>query len=90
MPRRRVTIASASGLHARPASLFTRAAAECGHDVSIGRVGEAGVAAASVLLVMSLGLQHGETVDLVADDAAADAALDALARLLATDLDAAP
>jgi phosphocarrier protein len=80
---------SASGLHARPASRFTQAAAATGQPVTIGRDGQPGVMASSILMVMSLGLQHGEEVVLSADDAAAEAALDELAALLGTDLDAA-
>lgn len=88
MSSRRATIRSASGLHARPASRFTQAAAATGHPVMLGRDGEPPVLAASILSVMSLGLRQGEEVVLSVDDAAADDALDALAALLATDLDA--
>lgn len=88
MPHRHVTIASAAGLHARPASLFARAAAAAAVPVTIGRPGTAPVTAASLLMVMGLGLQHGETVDLAAEGAGADAVLDELQAMLATDLDA--
>ncbi len=79
---------AAAGLHARPAALFTQAAAASGQQVTIGRDGQAAVDAASILMVMSLGLKHGEEVVLGADSPAADAALDELADLLGTDLDA--
>lgn len=79
---------SAAGLHARPASLFTQAAARSGVKVSIGRDGQPGVDAASILMVMGQAFKHGEDVVLSADDAAAEPALDELAALLATDLDA--
>jgi phosphocarrier protein len=79
VPHRHVTIATAAGLHARPASV----------PVTIGRPGAAPVTAASLLLVMGLGLQHGETVEITAEGAGADAVLDDLATMLATDLDAA-
>lgn len=88
MPQRHVTIVSSSGLHARPAGLFAKAAAATGVPVTIAREGGAPVDAASVLLVMSLGLRHGEPVELSSDAAGADAALDELVALLATDLDA--
>lgn len=89
MSRRRVTIASASGLHARPASVFTRAAAATGHEITIGRPDQEPVDASSILLVMSLGLSRDEDVVLEASTTEAETALDALAALLATDLDAA-
>lgn len=89
MSRRRVTIASASGLHARPASLFTQAATATGHEITIGRTDQEAVDASSILLVMSLGLSQGEDVVLESSTSEAESALDALAALLATDLDAA-
>lgn len=88
MLQRRATIKSASGLHARPASYFTQAAAATGMPVTIGREGQPPVAASSVLMVMGLGLRQGEEVVLTADAPEAGPALDELAALLATDLDA--
>lgn len=88
MSTRTVTIASAVGLHARPASIFVEAVTNSGLDVEIGRVGEAAVDAASILGVMALGARHGEEVVLTAEGENADAVLDALVELLATDLDA--
>ncbi|GEL47283.1 HPr family phosphocarrier protein [Cellulomonas hominis] len=87
MPHRRARVATATGLHARPASLLTRAAADGGHAVLIGRDGEPAVDAASILSVMGLKLQHGEEVVLSADAADAEPLLEELAALLATDLD---
>ncbi len=89
MPQRNVTIASSVGLHARPAGIFTKAAAATGAQVTIGRPGVAAVNAASLLMVMGLGLKHGETAELTVEGDGADAALDQLAELLSTDLDAA-
>ena len=88
MSLRRVTIMAASGLHARPASLFTQAAGGCGVDVLVGREGGPAVDASSILMVMSLGIGHGDEVLLTSEDPGADAALDRLAAMLATDLDA--
>ena len=45
------------------------------------------VNAASILGVLSLGVDHGEQVTIGADGEGAEAALDALADLLETDLD---
>ncbi len=88
MPERTVTIASRTGLHARPAAIFVKAAAEQPVAVSI-RVGDGKpVPAAAMLAVLSLGAAHGTEVVLEADGPEADCALDALATLLARDLDA--
>lgn len=88
MPSRTVTIASAVGLHARPAALFVQAATATGLDVEIGRAGEDPVDATSILGVMSLGAGHGEDVVLTADGEGADEALESLVALLSRDLDA--
>ncbi len=87
MPERTVTIASAIGLHARPASLFSQAAAKAGVPVILTAESGTSVNAASILGVLSLGLDHGETVTLQADGDHADEALDLLVALLETDLD---
>ena len=93
MPERTVTVASTSGLHARPAALFVKAAAAQPVPVKL-RVGDGPAAdARSILAVLALRVEHGTTVTLSASaDAgpAADDALDALAELLSRDLDAEP
>lgn len=85
---RTVVVASQVGLHARPASVFTQAAQQCGIDVYIGRPGQPPVNAASILQVMGLGVRHGEQVALSADGPDAAGVLDGLVDVLATDLDA--
>ena len=65
MAQRTVTIGSAVGLHARPASLFVRAATATGLHVTIARDGADAadpVDADSILAVMGLGARHGERV----------------------------
>lgn len=90
MPTRVVAVASAVGLHARPASIFARAAAQQPAAVTIALAGGDPVDAASILSVMSLGAGHGDVVTLEADGDGdgAEKSLDALAALLAQDLDA--
>ena len=92
MSRRRAKIATATGLHARPAAQLTQAAAACGHRMLIGRVGHEPVDASSILMVMSLQLEHGDEVEISTPDAGdgAAAALDHLVALLESDLDGAP
>lgn len=88
MVHRTATVASRVGLHARPAALFTQAVAAAGIPVTVARSGGEPVDAASILLVMSLGVPHGETVTLSADGPDADRVLGELVTLLETDLDA--
>lgn len=87
MPERTVTIASAHGLHARPASLFVQAVTASGLPVKLTK-GEKTLNAASILGVISLGIEHGDQITIAADGDNADAVLDQLADLLATDHDA--
>ena len=88
MPERTVTIASSVGLHARPASLFSQAAGKSGAKVTLTSPAGKTVNAASILGVLSLGIGHGDEVVLATDGDNADAALNELATLLETDLDA--
>jgi phosphocarrier protein HPr len=91
MLERTATIASRSGLHARPAALFAEAAGNAGVDVTISMQGEPAdeaLDAASILSLMTLGAAKGDVVVLRADDDGAGQALDALVTLLETDLDA--
>jgi phosphocarrier protein len=88
VPSRTVTVASRVGLHARPAAMFTRAAAAAPVPVTLAVTGKDPVNAASVLGVMTLGVECGQEVTLAAEGEGADGALDSLAALLATDLDA--
>jgi len=87
MSERTVVVASRVGLHARPASLFSQAAAKTGVEVTITSPAGKSVNAASILGVLSLGIGHGDEVTLSSHAPGADAALDQLAALLATDLD---
>lgn len=84
---RKVTVASASGLHARPARLFVQEAVRLGVPVRI-RAGDRSVPATSMLGVLSLGAVQGTEVTLESDAPEAEAALDTLAALLSRDLDA--
>ncbi len=89
MPSEVVTVASAVGLHARPASLLIKAAAAAGVPVTIGRVGETPVNAASMLSVLALGAKHGEQVEItVADGDNADSILAGLVEIVSTNHDA--
>ena len=64
MSERTVVVASSVGLHARPASLFSQAAAKTGVAVTLTSAAGKSVNAASILGVLSLGIGHGEEVTL--------------------------
>ncbi|MCI9887156.1 HPr family phosphocarrier protein [Micrococcales bacterium 31B] len=59
---REAVVASAVGLHARPASVFVAAAAAAPFAVQITGPSGKTVNAASLLSVLALGVQHGERV----------------------------
>jgi phosphocarrier protein len=82
MPERTAVVASRIGLHARPASLVSLAAAGTGVPVQIAAHGRS-VNAASILGILSLDVSHGDEVVVSADD---QAAVDKLIELLERDL----
>lgn len=84
MPDRTVVVASRVGLHARPAALFSQAAAQTSAPVTLTGASGRAVNAASILGVLSLGIDHGERVTLTSDD---EVALARLAEMLERDLD---
>jgi phosphocarrier protein len=81
-------VGSSVGLHARPASLFVRKASGLPVKVTIAKDGGNPVDARSILAVLALDVRGGQEVILVAEGEGAEQALDELAELVATDLDA--
>ena len=87
MAERTVTVGSESGLHARPAALFVRAATKAPAKVTI-RVGDGkAVDARSMLAVLSLGVKKGTSVTLESTGDGADEAVATLSDLLERNLD---
>ena len=84
MPERRVIVAIAEGLHARPAALFVKLAGEQPVPVTVRKDGEDPVDANSILGIMTLGAAAGDELVLSADGDGADTALDALEEYLKT------
>lgn len=79
-----------AGLHARPASAFVRTVNQYEARVRVGRAADApdaAVDANSMLAVTGLGIEHGESVRLVAEGPDASDALDALEAVLSTPVD---
>ena len=88
MPSQIVSVASSVGLHARPASLLVKAAAASGLTVTVGRVGGKAVNAASMLMVLALGVRHGEELEItVGDGENALEVLATIANIVATNHD---
>jgi len=88
MASRNATIASGHGLHARPAALFVQAVNDSGIDITIEKDGRE-APAGSILGVISLAVNQGDTVTLSADADGSEAVLDQLVAFLETDHDAA-
>jgi phosphocarrier protein len=80
---RTVEITDETGLHARPAATFAEAAAQFVSDITISHRGRS-VDAKSVLLILTLDVRQGDEVSLEAQGPDAEAAVDALARVVAT------
>ena len=87
MPSTTAVVGSTSGLHARPASLFAQAAAATGAKVTIEKEGKPAANAASILGLLALGINHGETVTLSVEGDDAEASLVTLSALLTSNLD---
>lgn len=87
MPARSVKVASTSGLHARPAAVFSQAASEQTVAVTIETADAGPVKASSILMLLTLDVGHGDEVTLRAEGEGAETALETLATLLETNLD---
>lgn len=87
MAERTLTVASTHGLHARPAALFVKTVTDSGHTVELQK-GERAINAASILGVVSLGVNHGDQVTLRVQGETEEAVLDQLATFLEKDHDA--
>jgi phosphocarrier protein HPr len=87
VPERTAVVASRTGLHARPAAVFVKAAGEQPVKVTIRKADGDPVDASSILSIMTLGVEQGDEVVLSAEGAKADQALDTLVTLLERELD---
>lgn len=88
MASKTVTVGSTVGLHARPATLIADAAAEYDEEILIelvdGDDDDEPADAASSLMIMALGAEHGDQVTVTSDDAAA---VEKIAALIEQNLD---
>jgi phosphocarrier protein HPr len=81
MPEATVTLRNASGLHARPAKIFARAAAASAADVSVEKDGRR-VNAKSVLSLLTLDCHQGDEIVISVDGEEAEATLAELVALV--------
>jgi phosphocarrier protein HPr len=81
MPEATVTLRNASGLHARPAKIFARAAAASAADVSVEKDGRR-VNAKSVLSLLTLDCHQGDEIVISADGEEAEATVAELVALV--------
>lgn len=81
MPERTVRLPNPSGLHARPAKVFAKAAARATADVVVAKDGRE-VNAKSVLSVLTLDCHHGDEILIRAEGADAEATLAELVALV--------
>ncbi|MFO6504261.1 HPr family phosphocarrier protein [Corynebacterium freneyi] len=88
MASKTVTVGSTVGLHARPATLIADAAAEYDEEILIelvdGDDDDEPADAASSLMIMALGAEHGDQVTVTSDDAEA---VEKIAALIERNLD---
>ena len=82
MPELSVRIVNKNGLHARPAAEIVKAAARYTSDITLRR-DDLEVNGKSIMGVMMLAAEYGSTLHLQATGPDADAALQALAELIA-------
>jgi phosphocarrier protein len=81
MPERDVTLENEVGLHARPAAVFSKAAARFSSTVTVVKSG-AEANAKSVLSVLKLDIQKGESVTIRAEGQDEEEALTELVKLV--------
>ena len=74
-------VTTEDGLHARPAGLLAKKAAEFKSKIELQHAGEA-VNAKSIMMIMSLGLEKGSEVRIVANGDDANLAILALSELV--------
>ena len=81
MPERTVVVASAHGLHARPAALFVQEANKYASEIFVQK-GDKKVNAKSIMGIMSLAVAKGTEIVISADGPDAEKAVEALAEMV--------
>lgn len=81
MVSKEVTILNATGLHARPASMFVQTAGKFKSDVSVIKDGNT-INAKSIMGIMAAGISQGTVVDIQANGPDEQEAVDVLVQLI--------
>lgn len=81
MVSKEVTIQNPTGLHARPASEFTRCAAKFHSTITVCKPGGKAVNAKSMIMVLSQSIVKGTTITICAEGDDAEEAVSTLAAL---------
>ncbi len=87
MASKTVKVRSTVGLHARPATVIAEAAGEYDDDIILTLVGgdeDDETDAASSLMIMAMGAEHGDEVTVTSDN---DEAVEKIAALIESNLD---
>ena len=82
MAERLITVTAVAGLHARPAAEFVRLASAHAGAVRVHAADRDPIDGASILGIMTLGVERGESILVSVDGAGGEALLDRLAALL--------
>lgn len=83
MPEIKLEIQNDVGLHARPASLFVQTASKFISNITVNK-GDLSVNAKSILHILTLGVQKGNIITVIAEGEDAEQALNALKELNST------
>jgi phosphotransferase system HPr (HPr) family protein len=83
-----IVMSNPSGLHARPATLFTKTAAEFAAKITVENLtrGKGPIDAKSMLMLLTAGVSKDHRIRLVADGPDEDAAIDSLVQLIESGL----
>jgi phosphocarrier protein HPr len=81
MPERKVELTNEVGLHARPAAVFSKAAAGFSADVTVAKGGQE-ANAKSIMAVLKLDVKKGDAVTIATEGDDAEKALEELVTLL--------
>jgi phosphocarrier protein HPr len=76
-----VKLTNDTGLHARPAGVFVKAASQFSSQIKI-RANDQTINAKSIMNLLSLGLETGSELTIIADGPDAEAALNSLVHLV--------
>jgi phosphotransferase system HPr (HPr) family protein len=85
MPSRTIALPNPTGLHARPAAVFSKAAAESGADVTVSKDDNT-ANAKSLLSLLTLDCHKGDEVTITVEGDDADRVLDDLVALVESGL----